>query len=273
MSETKNQAVAKQKKFIVLVAMVFLFIVVYCLLVATDQQPIALQQTFIAPNIDYWFGTDALGRDLWQRTISGLLLSLKIGIGSALLSGLIAIVLTIGSGLNRTCEWSVSLIVDMFSAIPHLLLLMVMTLAFGGGMFGVIWAVALSHWPKLTRLLIEEQHGLIRCQFVVLSSQLGRAKWSVLYHHVLPFLLPHSLIGILLMIPHTLIHVASLTFLGFGLEPSQPSIGILLSEASRYMLSGHWWMAVFPGLVLLVVLLLLSMLGRAFVRIYQIRGY
>lgn len=273
MSNPKEKSIHRLQQNITILTVIFIGILFYCSVLPVQSQAIDLHQVLMAPSVDNWFGTDAMGRDMWGRTAKGLLLSIQIGGGSALLSGFIALVLTIVAGLNQRCEWGVSLVVDMFMAIPHLLLLIIMTLALGGGMSGVIWAVALTHWPKLTRLLVEEQRGLLMCQFVQLAGQFGRPKWSILWHHVLPFLSPHCLIGVLLMIPHALIHVSGLTFLGFGLEPTTPSIGILLSDASRYMLSGNWWLAVFPGLVLLAVLLLLSSIGQASVRVTQIRGY
>ncbi|MGR5144002.1 ABC transporter permease [Photobacterium sp. DNB23_23_1] len=273
MSDSKEKSIHCLQKNIATLSAVFVGILFYCAVLPVQSQAVDLHQVLMPPSADNWFGTDVMGRDMWGRTVKGLLLSIQIGGGSALLSGFIALFLTIIAGLNQRCEWGVSLIIDMFMAIPHLLLLIIMTLALGGGMNGVIWAVALTHWPKLTRLLVEEQRGLLKCQFVQLAGQFGRPKWFILWHHVLPFFLPHCLIGILLMIPHALIHVSGLTFLGFGLEPTTPSIGILLSEASRYMLSGNWWLAVFPGLVLLVVLLLLSVIGQACVRLSQIKGY
>ena len=273
MSEPKQKSISRLRRNIASLTAVFIGILFYCAILPVQSQAVDLHQVLMPPSVDNWFGTDVMGRDMWGRTVKGLLLSIQIGVGSALLSGLIALLLTVIAGLNRRCEWGVSLIVDTFMAIPHLLLLIIMTLALGGGMNGVIWAVALTHWPKLTRLLVEEQRGLLMCQFVLLAGQFDRPKWSIIWHHVFPFLLPHCLIGILLMIPHALIHVSGLTFLGFGLEPTTPSIGILLSEASRYMLSGNWWLAVFPGLVLLAVLLLLSAMGQACVRLSQIKGY
>ncbi|WEM41189.1 ABC transporter permease [Photobacterium sp. DA100] len=273
MSEINRQALKQQTLIIVQLTAVFVFFIVYCIFYPTQGQGIDLQLVLQPPTWSHWFGTDVMGRDMWGRTLKGLLLSLQIGGGAAVLSGLIAMFLTVIAGLNRRCEWGVALLVDMFMAIPHLLLLIILTLALGGSMSGVIWAVALTHWPKLTRLLVEEQRGLLMCQFVQLAGQFGRPKWTVLWHHVLPFILPHCLIGILLMIPHALVHVSGLTFLGFGLEPTTPSIGILLSEASRYMLSGNWWLALFPGVVLLVVLLWLSAIGQACVRFAKIKGY
>lgn len=273
MFDSQRAEIAQLQRAIAGLGIILAAILLACLAYSAQGQGIALDLVFEPPSFEYWFGTDVMGRDMWARTLSGLLLSLQIGGGAALLSGLIAMALTVLAGLDKRGEWVVALLVDIFMAIPHLLLLIIMTLALGGGMNGVIWAVALTHWPKLTRLLVEEQRGLMRCQFVQLARQFGRPKWYIQWHHVLPFLLPHCLIGILLMMPHALVHVSGLTFLGFGLEPTTPSIGILLSEASRYMLSGNWWLAVFPGLVLLLVLLLLSAIGQSCVRLFQVRGY
>ncbi|WP_413112510.1 ABC transporter permease [Thaumasiovibrio sp. DFM-14] len=273
MCETITVPVARPALALPLASSAFMAIVLFAIFYPDHGMGIAFDRQFQSPTWQNWFGTDNLGRDVFSRTMAGLLLSLKIGGLASLFSGALAIIFTLFSSLNRYTQWMVALLVDMFMAIPHLLLLIIMTLAFGGGALGVIMAVALSHWPKLTRLLCEEVRSLMQCQFVQLSAQFGQPRLKILCSHIVPFVLPHCFIGVLLMIPHALIHVAGLTFLGFGLEPTSPSIGVLLAEASRYMLSGHWWLALFPGLTLLVVLLLLAVIGQQVVAHLQRRGY
>lgn len=243
----------------------FVSLLLLCLFFPSSGAQINFSEQLLAPSFEHWFGTDWLGRDQFSRTLSALLLSLSIGIGSALLSALIALSLALLAGMSRKMTWLVDLIVDAMMSVPHLLLLIILVLAFGGGANGVIFAVALSHWPRLTRLLCDEIHALKQCHFVVLSSQFGQSRFRVLFLHVMPFLIPHWLTALLLTVPHTLLHVAGLTFLGFGLEPTTASIGVLLADSTRYIITGHWWLALFPGLVLLITLLLLSTLAQRLV--------
>lgn len=239
-----------------------LSLILLCLFCADNSTDIHLTKQLLAPSFEHWFGTDRLGRDQFSRTLSGLLLSLVIGVGAALLSALIALSLALLAAMSKKMAWAVDLIVDVMMSVPHLLLLIILVLAFGGGANGVICAVALSHWPRLTRLLCDEISALQQCQFVVLSAQFGQSRWRVLFLHVMPFLMAHWLTALLLTIPHTLLHVAGLTFLGFGLQPSTASIGVLLADSTRYIITGHWWLALFPGLILVITLLLLSTLAQ-----------
>jgi peptide/nickel transport system permease protein len=82
-----------------------------------------------------------------------------------------------------------------------------------------------------------------------------------LIHHLLPHLVPQFFVGLILLFPHAVLHEASISFLGFGLPPEQPAIGIILSESMRYISTGMWWQAVLPGLTLVLIVLLVDKLG------------
>lgn len=211
-----------------------------------------------APSSTHWFGTDWLGRDQFSRTMKALISSLEVGGIAAIFSSLIAFTLAIIASTHERLAWLVDLLVDTMMSLPHLLLLILLTLALGGSTQGVIFAITLSHWPKLTRLLRAEVSQLVRQPYILLAKNFGKPYWQVLVQHMVPHLLPQWLTGLLLLIPHAILHAAALTFLGFGLDPNTPSMGVLLSEASRYLIIGNWWLALFPGLILILVLLLFA---------------
>jgi peptide/nickel transport system permease protein len=81
-------------------------------------------------------------------------------------------------------------------------------------------------------------------------------------HHMMPHVIPQFIVGLVLMFPHAIMHESSVTFLGFGLRPEEPAIGIILSESMRYLTTGMWWLAVFPGISLLVIVILFEVLGK-----------
>ncbi|WP_346797396.1 ABC transporter permease [Halomonas sp. Bachu 37] len=207
------------------------------------------------PDAAHWFGTDVLGRDLFARTLQGLLLSLGVGAAAAGLGTLVALGLAALSTLNRSCDVVVGLLVDSVLGLPHFVLLLLIAFALGGGTQAVILAVALIHWPSLSRLLRAEIRQTLNADYVRLSRHLGKSRLFILYRHVLPHLLPQCLVGCLLLFPHAILHEAALTFLGFGLTPGQPAIGVLLADAMRYVSAGYWWLGVFPGLGLLLLVL------------------
>lgn len=214
------------------------------------------------PSLDHLFGTDAYGRDLFQRTLVGLRLSLVVGTVAALISGAIALVLALVATVGgRQAAAAVTWLVDLFLALPHLVLLILVAFALGGGTTAVVLAVGLTHWPRLTRVLVSKARETTGSDYVAVSQALGHGRAHVARRHLAPHLVPHFSVGVVLMFPHAILHEAALSFLGLGIDPGQPAIGILLSDSMRSLSAGHWWLAVLPGLALLVVVKLIDRIG------------
>ena len=98
---------------------------------------------------------------------------------------------------------------------------------------------------------------------------MGKSWFWIAQHHIFPHLLPQLSIGFLLIFPHAILHEASITFLGFGLSSEQPAIGIILSESMGYLSSGMWWLAIFPGLMLLVMVGIFDNLGHNLRKVFD----
>lgn len=226
-----------------------------------------------APNWAHWFGTDFMGRDIFARTIHGLSLSLWVGlIGSGVSTLLATVLAVVAVAGGRVGDAFVSLLVDVTMGLPHLVLLILIAFAFGGGTNAVIIAVALTHWPRLTRILRAEILQIRNADYIRFSRNFGKSWFSMGVGHMVPHLLPQMLVGMILMFPHAIMHEAGLTFLGFGLEPSRPAIGILLSESMRYLTAGYWWLGLFPGLCLLVTVLCFDAIGEGLRTLLDPRG-
>ena len=189
------------------------------------------------------------------RTIKGLAVSMRVGLIASTGATLIAITLGILSALSKKLDMGIGVLIDLTMALPHLVLLILISFALGGGTKGVIIAVAISHWPGLARLVRAEVRQVLSSDYVQVSRLLGRSGWQVAAKHVLPHVLPQALVGAVLLFPHAILHEAGLTFLGFGLEPHLPATGVLLSESMRYVSAGWWWLGVLPGLCLLAMVL------------------
>ncbi len=215
-----------------------------------------------APSLKHPFGTDWLGRDMFVRTIKGLALSFWVGLLAAFISVVIALVLSLLLLLSKTMDTLVTGLIDLFLGLPHIVALILISFMLGGGLNGVIIAVALTHWPRLARLLRAEIMQVKNTEYITVSRNMGKSWRWIARHHVLPHLVPQLAIGFVLMFPHAILHEASITFLGFGLSSEQPAIGIILSEAMGYLSSGMWWLAVFPGLMLLLMVAVFDSLGR-----------
>jgi peptide/nickel transport system permease protein len=221
-----------------------------------------------APSLGHWFGTDNLGRDMLTRTVKGLARSLGIGALASVASALIALVLGIiaaaggRSPVGRAIDAAVTFAVDACMSVPHIVLLILISFALGGGSRGVVVAVALTHWPSLTRVIRAEIVQLRESDYVQASRKLGKGPAWIARHHLLPHALPQFTVGFVLLFPHAILHEASLTFLGFGLAPHAPAIGVILAEAMRFLSLGYWWLVAIPGLGLLAVVKVISALGE-----------
>ena len=218
----------------------------------------------LAPCLLYPFGTDWLGRNMFYRTLTGLSMSILIGVCAAAVSAVVALVLGIAAAtLGKKADSVITFLIDMVMGIPHILLLILISYAMGKGLKGVITGVALTHWTSLARLIRGEVMQLKESEYILIAEKLGHSKWEIAVKHMLPHLLPQFLVGLVLMFPHAILHESSITFLGFGLSTEQPAIGIILSESMKYLIMGKWWLALFPGIMLVLTVVLFDMGGTS----------
>lgn len=249
-------------------ALVLLAVAVAGLLLSDAAMVTDFSRKNLAPCLAYPFGTDWMGRDMLARTLTGLSLSIRIGVLTAAVSAVVALAVgTAAATLGRRVDAVLSWCIDLVMGIPHILLVILISLAFGKGFIGVVAGVALSHWTSLARLLRGEVLQLRGAPYVLTAEKLGRTKLQVARDHLLPHLLPQFLTGLILLFPHAILHEASVTFLGFGLSSEQPAIGVILSESMSYLTTGKWWLAFFPGLALVATVALFALLGDRLRRI------
>ena len=122
--------------------------------------------------------------------------------------------------------------------------------------------IALTHWPSLARLIRAEVIQLRESPYIQVAEKMGKSRWYIVRKHLIPHLLPQFLVGLVLIFPHAVLHESSLTFLGVGLSSEQPAIGIILSESMKYLITGKWWLALFPGIMLALVVVLFYKAGE-----------
>ncbi|OAB45552.1 ABC transporter permease [Paenibacillus antarcticus] len=214
------------------------------------------------PSIDNLFGTDWLGRDMFTRTVMGLTLSIGVGLIGAIGSAFIALILGMAAAtMGRTADRIISWLIDLFLSVPHLVTLILIAFTLGGGFKGIVIGLTLTHWPTLARLIRAEVMQIRSADFVQVSQRMGKPRWWIAVHHILPHIVPQFLIGFMLLFPHVILHEAAVTFIGLGLSPHEPAIGIILSESMKYLSSGMWWLAFFPGLCLLMIVRMFDSIG------------
>ena len=222
----------------------------------------------LPPDAGHPFGTDWMGRDMFLRTITGLSMSIRIGLITATVSALAAFLIgTAAALLGRAADGVITWLIDLVMGIPHTLLLMLIAFACGRGFRGIVIGVVATHWMSLARLIRGEVLQLKQSGYIKVAEKLGVKRWQIVRRHMIPHLFPQFMVGLILLFPHAILHEAGVTFLGFGLSPEQPAIGIILSESMRHLAMGRWWLALFPGLLLVFTVLLFDLAGSCLRRL------
>ncbi|WP_131105254.1 ABC transporter permease [Ornithinimicrobium sufpigmenti] len=215
-------------------------------------------RSWLPPSADHLFGTDHAGRDLLERTLAGARVSLLVGLAAAGTSSVIGVLVggLAGSVAHRAGGWLDSLLmrlVDAVNALPHLVLGIVIVALLGPSLSSVVISVAVTHWTTTARIVRAEMLALTGSGFVEAAVGAGASRWWVLSRHLLGHVLSRALLATVLMVPHAIMHESALSFLGLGLQDDRASLGTLIEQSRSAVLAGHWWPAVLPGLVLVLL--------------------
>ena len=254
----------RQLIFAVLAGCFILGILVWGMTMPESAYAVDYGQKNLVPSAAHPFGTDYMGRDMLLRSVKGMSISLQIGIAAAFVSSCIALLLgTLSAAFGGKVDQVVLWLVDLCMGIPHILLILMISVMMGGGIMGVSVGVIVTHWPRLTRIIRAEVMQLRTQPYILAARQYGYSWVTVARRHFVPHVLPQYIIGLVLLFPHAIMHEAGISFLGHGLPLDMPAIGIILSESMRYLALGMWWLAFFPGFLLLLVVLIFDRLGAA----------
>lgn len=255
----------RQKTIITLaVSAVFLIVIaVWGSLIGEDSYGVDFAVRNSAPSTAHIFGTDWMGRDMLARTVKGLSTSLIIGVCASLSSCVVAVIIgcacaIFGKKTDRFFLW----LIDLFNGMPHLILLVLISILVGKGAMGILIGVALTHWTTLSRIIRAEILSIKSEPYISIARSLGTNKFRIASRHILIHIIPQFVVGVVLLFPHAILHEAGVTFLGFGLPPEEPAIGVILSESMRYITAGYWWLAFFPGLVLMLMVFAFDAIGH-----------
>ena len=257
---TRERAIAR----IVLFLLILTAVMIAGSHIPADSIYVDLENINQPPSLTHLFGTDWVGRDMLTRTVKGLSLSIWVGIICSLSSTLIAVVFGIlGPTLGGKADAVISWMVDLTLSVPHTILIILVSIACGGGFKGIVAGVAATHWTSLTRIIRAEVMRINTSEYVMISRRFGKSRRFIALHHMVPHVVPQMVVGTILVFPHAILHEASITFLGFGLPPHEPAIGVILSESMKYLTSGQWWLAFFPGVCLICISVMVSALGKS----------
>ncbi|WP_432991505.1 ABC transporter permease [Dactylosporangium sp. CA-233914] len=241
-------------------------VLVACLLVPLiwplDQSAVALDRINQPPSWTHPAGTDDLGRDVAHRTLYGLRVSLLVGAVAALVAALIggavgALAGTVGGWTDRI----LMRIVDTVAALPHLLLGIFIVAMLRPSLGAVVLSIGLTHWLSTARIVRAELLSLRTRPFIDAAIAGGAGRARVLTRHLLPHVLPRMALATTLMIPHAVWHETALSFLGLGLPPHLASLGNMINDGQRSLLTGAWWASLTPGAAIVVVTLAVAALA------------
>ncbi|MGP1395003.1 MAG: ABC transporter permease [Inquilinaceae bacterium] len=210
----------------------------------------------------HWLGTDGQGRDMLSAMIYGLRISLVVG----LLSGVFALIIGTAVGLIAAFRggWVDAVlmrIVDLQLSFPTILVALILLVILGRGVDKIIFALIVVQWAYFARTvrgvaLVESSRDYIEA-----ARGLRLGSLRILFLHVLPNCLPTMLVVATMQMAMAISLEATLSFLGLGLPPTRPSLGLLIANGFDFLQSGRWWISVLPGLVLLVLIVSVNVLG------------
>lgn len=215
----------------------------------------------LPPNGEYWLGTDTLGRDLLSRLLFGARTSLIIGIlsnGVAVLVGMI--VGTIAGYAGGRMGNVLMRFTDLMMAFPALLLAIVLASLLHPSLWIVALVIALVNWVQVARIVYTETRGLVARDFITAEESLGASHGRILLKHIAPHLLPTAIVWGTLGIATTVLLEATLSFLGVGVQPPQPSWGNIIYESQSYFQTAPWLVFV-PGAFILATALAFNIVG------------
>ncbi|MCG8927912.1 ABC transporter permease [Lentzea sp. CC55] len=243
----------------VTLVLVALTVLVVPLVVELNEQYVDLAVANRPPSAAHLFGTDELGRDVLLRCVYALRVSLTVGLVAAVISAVVgtavgALAGAVGGWFDRV----LMRVVDAIASVPHLLLGIVIVAVLRPSLTAVVISIALTHWLTAARIVRSEVLSLRSRPFIDAAVVGGASRLQVLTRHLLPNVAPQVLLATTLMVPHAVWHETALSFLGLGLPPHAASIGNMINDAQRSLLTGGWWMSLAPGLLLIITTLAVS---------------
>jgi peptide/nickel transport system permease protein len=214
------------------------------------------------PNLQHWFGTDNLGRDVFSRVIAATRLDLMISVAAVALSFVFGV--AIGSAAGYWGGWIDAVsgrVVDTVMAFPLFVLAMGIVSALGNTVENIIYATAIINLPFYARLARAEVRIRRNAGFVQAARLSGNTDLRILTMQIFPNTLPPMMVQISLNMGWAILNAAGLSFIGLGVRSPTPEWGIMVAEGANFVVSGEWWLAIFPGMALMAAVFTFNMMG------------
>lgn len=210
----------------------------------------------------HWLGTDIYGRDLLSRIIHAARVDLTVAFGAT------AVALVIGSAIGAIAGHYRGLVdliimrcVDSVMAFPAFILAMAITAALGNSVGNVLLAIAITQIPNYLRLIRGEIFRIREMEYADAARVVGNPAWRIMFIHLLPNSLPPIIVQATLAMGYALLTMSALSFIGLGIQPPQSEWGSMTAEGAQFIVSGEWWLFLFPGLAIVIMVLAFNLVG------------
>lgn len=217
-------------------------------------------RTMLSPSREFIFGTDNLGRDVFSRLIYGSRYSLMIGFLAVGVSVILGTTLGVIAAYYRKTDNIIMRIMDLFMAIPQMLLAISIITALGPGIFNLMIAVGLSSTPQFARVVRASVMTTREQEFVEAARAIGSNDWRIITKHILPNSLAPLIVQATLAMARAIISASALSFLGFGIKPPEPEWGAMLSAGRKYIRT-NGYLTIIPGIAIMIVVYSLNVVG------------
>lgn len=220
-----------------------------------------LQAAFLPPSLEHLAGTDEFGRDIFSRLIFGARITISTILSVTVIVGPIGLIVGIVSGFvgGRT-DAILMRFTDIVLSFPSLILALAFAAALGAGLGTAIVAISLTSWPAIARLARAEAMIVRNADYVAAARLYGASPMRLLFMYIAPMCIPSVIVRLTLNMAGIILTAASLGFLGLGAQPPAPEWGAMISSGRKFMLD-HWWLAVMPGIAILVTSLAFNIVG------------
>ncbi|WP_407924218.1 ABC transporter permease [Biostraticola tofi] len=249
-----------------LAGFIILFILVFCALFAPWLAPFDpaaqnLKAAFLPPSLAHLAGTDEFGRDIFSRLVFGARITIATILAVSLIVGPIGLIIGVVSGFvgGRT-DTVLMRFTDIVLSFPSLILALAFAAALGAGLETAIVAISLTSWPPIARLARAEALIVRHTDYVAAARLYGASPLRLLLLYIAPMCIPSVIVRLTLNMAGIILTAAALGFLGLGAQPPAPEWGAMISSGRKFMLD-HWWVAVMPGIAILVTSLVFNLVG------------
>jgi peptide/nickel transport system permease protein len=211
---------------------------------------------------EHWLGTDHIGRDVLSRLIFGTRVSMIVGFTAVIFAGVLGTALGILSGFfGGWVDQVIMRITDAWLALPALTFAIFLAAIVGPSEWNIVIILGAVYWTRYARVIRGEVLSLKERDFVRLAIVAGCSRWKIMRKHLLPNVLNSAIVLGTLMLGVVIVTEAALSFLGVGVPPPKPAWGLMLADGKKGLMAGYWWLTVFPGVCIVLMVLSANLLG------------